>query len=396
MIYKHKSNKKSYKPQALQRLFLLVFFIVIFLLTISTSQAQTAKVNDINVVFINPDNKGNPYWAFISNTMKKAAKDFGIKLHIINTDRHHLHNSEPLFTKLRSMEKPDYLIYIYQQKLGIKLLEFAEKNQIKSFILNTSISKKDSIKVGKPTEKFKFWIGHSYPKLADVALQLSQEAYKLAKHKQLKEKNIYSVVLSGSRDTDVASQWDHGAMLSSQGLDDYQVRQIVYSDFNSRKGYQQMKRLLVRYPETSVVMSVDENVTLSAIRAAEELGRRPGEDIFFASSVALHPSLEMVKNNKLIASYALSIWSGVYSIVYLYDYHQGIISSTQELTYNYADTIISHDEIETYDKIMSDNLWQTIDYKSFSRSFSAETTKYDFSAQAFDRALQTLRSNLTQ
>ncbi len=390
MKYKDYSNKLKF-------LLLLLSFTLVLVL-FSKVEAKDQTQNNINVVFINPSNVGNPYWDFISNTMEKAASDFGMNLKILNTDRQELHNAQPLLDALSSLEKPDYLIYIYQQKLGLKLLEFAEKNKIKSFILNTSISQKERMKVGKPTEHFKFWIGHSYPNLADVSYQLSQETYRLAKSKLLSEKNknIYSVVLSGSRDTDVSKQWNDGAYLSSEENDDYHIKQIVYTDFKVKKGYDQIKRLLIRYPEVSVFMSVDENVAMSAIKASQEIGRKPGEDIFIACSAALQPALDMVEKKKLIASYALSIWSGVYSIVYLNDYHKGLVPSQNELTYNYSDTIISPDEISIYRKIMSKNLWQNIDYQYFSLNNQLTSTEYDFSAQAFERALQSAESNLSK
>jgi len=394
MKSKDYSNKLNHPKNKLKFLLVLISFTLI-LVQCSKVEAKGHTQNNINVVFINPSSVGNPYWDFISNTMEKAASDFGMNLKVLNTDRQDLHNAQPLIHALNSMEKPDYLIYIYQQRLGIKLLEFAEKNQIKSFILNTGISDKDRIKIGKPTEVYKYWIGHSYPNLADVAYQLSNDAYSLAKRKLKAENNngIYSVVMSGSRDTDVSKQWNEGAQRSSAEIDDYHIKQIIYTDFDASKGYEQIKKLLVRYPEVSVFMSVDENVAMSAIRAAQEVGRKPGEDIFITCSAALQPALEMVALDKLTASYALSIWSGVYSIIYLNDYHQGIISAQKERVYNYSDTIISQDEIPIYHKIMSKSIWQHIDYKVFSGNRTEGSTKYDFSAQAFKRALQTVEIN---
>lgn len=373
----------------------LSIFLLVFFFNSSNIQAQTPTVNKINIVFINPSSEENPYWDFISKTMKKAARDFGMNLQIIKANRHRIHNAEPLLKTLEAMDKPDYLIYIYQEKLGVKLLEFAEKNKIKSFILNTSISDKDKVKVGKPTEIYKYWIGHSYPNLVDIAARLSQETYNLAKRNVLikKDKKIYSVVLSASRDTDIANQWNNGVKLTSNNIDDYQIKQIVYSDFDDKKGYEQTKKLLIRYPEVSVIMSVDENVALSAIKAAEELGRKPGKDIFIASAVTQPQALDMVENKNLTASYALSIWSGVYSMVYLYDYHNGRITDIKALEYSYSNNSITPDEISTYRKIMLDNLWQHIDYRYFSHTYSLDSNEYDFSAYAFERALQTSRIN---
>jgi hypothetical protein len=370
---------------------LLTFMILTtsILFNTGTLHAKTVSTNPIKVTFISPDVKGNPYWDFVTNTMLQAANNFGIQLKVIHTNRHDLHDESILLTKLSKMEKPDYLIYVYQYNLGKRLLEFGEKNQINSFILNTNISEVDYKKIGRPTEKYKFWIGHSYADLSNISAHLSKKVYNLAKplNNFKGDKNVYGIVLSGSRDTDVASQWNHGAIQADNELDDYQIKQIVYTNFNADKGYEKAKGLLQRYPEISVILSLDETVALSAIKAAEEVGRKPGEDIFIAGSASLLPTFKMMEEKKLVATYALSMWLGVHSIVYLYDQHLELNHSEKEFTYNYDDTVISTNQIPTYLKMISEDRWKNIDYRSFSYAFSPQLRKYDFSIQAFERAM---------
>ncbi len=237
---------------------LLVFIIFSSYILFHTGSVYAKKLNDnpIKVVFISPDSIGNPYWDFVSNTMLKAANDLGIQLKIIHTSRHDVHDESILLNKLSKIEKPNYLIYVYQFNLGNKLLEYGEKNQIKSFVINTNISEAEHTKIGRPTEKYKYWIGHSYADLSSIATQLTKKAYNLAKplHKFKDDKNVYGIVLSGSRDSDLANQWDQGAMKADNELDDYKIKQTVYTGFNVKIGYEKAKGLLRRYPEVSVIL----------------------------------------------------------------------------------------------------------------------------------------------
>ncbi len=376
------------RKQRVKYLLALIVFSGYILFHTGNVYAKTLSDNPIKVVFISPDSIGNPYWDFVSNTMLKAANDFGMKLKIIHTSRHDLHDTSPLLNKI-SMEKPDYLIYVYQHNLGNKLLAFGEKNKIKSFVINTNISDTDYKKIGRPTEKYKHWIGHSYADLSNIATQLSKKAYSLAKPlKYFKEdKNVYSIVLSGSRDSNLANQWDHGAVKAVHDLDDFKIKQTVYTGFNVEIGYEKAKGLLRRYPDVSVILSLDERIALSAIKAAEELGRKPGKDIFIAGSASLLPTFDMTEEKKLVTSYALSMWFGVHAIVYLYDHHVELNSSETEFTYNFDDTAISHEQLPIYRKMISKSTWKNIDYRDFSFAFSPHLSEYDFSVQAFEQAI---------
>jgi ABC-type sugar transport system substrate-binding protein len=357
------------------------------------SEESISLAKPIKVVFISPDAKGNPYWDFVSKTMNKAAEDFGMQLNILHTSRHDLHDYSHLINKINNLEKPDFLIYVYQYKLGERLLAYGEKNQIKSFVINTNIGATEQKKVGRPTEKYKHWIGHSYAFLSDISFELSKKAYSLAKPlAQLKEdKNVYGIVLSGSRDSDLASQWNYGADQAERELNDYQIKQVVYTSFNAEIGYQKTKKLLQRYPDVSLILSIDENVALSAIKAAEELGKTPGKDIFIAGSASLLQTFNMAEQRKLLASYALSVWFGVQAIVYLYDYNLKISGQEKEFTYNFAETNIHYNEIASYRKIIAENTWEHLDYRYFSLANSPHLDKYDFSLKAFEEAMTPIK-----
>ncbi len=347
----------------------------------------------IKVVFISPDAKGNPYWDFVSNTMRKAAEDFDMQLNILHTSRHDVHDYSHLINQINKLEKPDFLIYVYQYKLGQRLLAYGEENQIKSFVINTNIGAAEQKKIGRPTEKYKYWIGHSYASLADISFELSKKAYSLAKPLTLlkKDKHVYGIVLSGSRDSDLASQWNNGANKAEHELNEYQIKQTVYTNFNADIGYEKAKKLLQRYPDVSLILSMDESVALSAIKAAEELGRKPGEDIFIAGSASLLPTFNMAERKKLLASYALSVWFGVQAIVYLYDYNLKIGGSEKEFTYNFAETDILHSEIPNYRQIITEETWKKLDYRYFSLAYSPHLDKYDFSLKAFKKAMTSIK-----
>ncbi len=387
---------KIYIIKTKKHIFLAWSFLLIslaFSVTSLAAQNFSVKANHTalskKVIFISPDVAGNPYWDFVSNTMHKAAQDFGMELHILHTSRHDVHDYSQLINQINNIKKPDFLIYVYQYKLGKKLLEYGEQNQIKSFIINTNISEAERKTIGRPTEIFKYWIGHSYASLSDISFELSKKAYSLAKPltKLKADKNVYGIVLSGSRDSDLASQWNYGASKAEGELDDFKIKQTVYTSFNAEIGYEKAKKLLLRYPDVSVIISMDENVARSAIKAAEELGRKPGKDIFIAGSASLLPTFNMVEQRKLLASYALSVWFGVHAISYLYDYTLNRNRLEKEFTYNFAETDIVYREIPHYRQIIAEETWRNIDYRYFSLAYSPNSEKYDFSLKAFKAAI---------
>jgi ABC-type sugar transport system substrate-binding protein len=380
---------------------LVIWLGLIVSLIFSGDCLSTKKFNDslstykqpLKVVFISPDARGNPYWDFVSNTMRKAVQDFGMQLTILYSSRHDVHDYSLLINHISRLDKPDFLIYVYQYKLGKKLLEYGEQNHIKSFVINTNIGEEQRQQIGRPTEKYKNWIGHSYANLSDISFALSKKAYNLAQPlTQIKEdKQVYGIVLSGSRDSDLALQWNHGVRQAAREFDDFHIKQTVYTSFNPDIGYDKAKKLLQRYPNVSVIVSIDENVALAAIKAAVELGRTPGEDIFIAGSASLLATFDMAEKNKLLASYALSMWFGVHAIVYIHDYNLNRYNQEKEFTYNFADTDMLPSQIPTYRKIIAEQTWKNIDYRPFSLAFSPHLQGYDFSLQAFEKAMLAIK-----
>ena len=77
----------------------------------------------------------------------------------------------------------------------------------------------------------------------------------------------------------------------------------------------------------------------------------------------------------------------MHAIVYIHDYNLNIYNQEKEFTYNFADTNMLPSQIPTYRKIMAEQTWKNIDYRRFSLAFSPPLQGYDFSLQAFEKAM---------
>ncbi len=373
------------------KLFSILAFIFIICFFSSSSYSEEIRDNQkINVVFFSPDKKGNVYWDFVTSTMRHAAEDLAINLQVVYANKSNFHNEETFTSLMSTIGKPDYLLYIYQKNRGLKLLKFAEINNINSFILNTIVTLDDRKVVGTPKQKFTQWVGHIYPQLDKAGENIACTLFQQAEAKNLiaKDGSIHAIAVSGSRDSSSAVEWSKGIEKSASLTPHRKIQQIVYSNWNAERAYNQVKGLLGRYPEVAVVLTIDESTSLAAIRAIEDSGKQANIDVLVGGVVISSNGIEAIKGEKLTANYGQSIWSGVYGLVYVFDHFHGLKLLPEEYEYSYVEKVILTKELKSFDMLMSDNAWKNINFKRFSRYLNPKIKNYDFSPEAMVNILQ--------
>ena len=89
------------------------------------------------VVFINPGFNDQGFWSNVSGTMQAAAKDLGISLEVIPSDR----NRSKLLSNVQAVmnrdKKPEYLIAVNEEQYGEIAVDLVKGTDTKLlFLLN--------------------------------------------------------------------------------------------------------------------------------------------------------------------------------------------------------------------------------------------------------------------
>jgi len=94
-------------------------------------------------------------------------------------------------------------------------------------------------------------------------------------------------------------------------------------DFIENLGYNVMTKMLVRHPRIDVVYAHNDDMALGAIRAIEEAGMEPGEDILIISIDGVKAAFQAMKNGKLNCTVECSPLLGPQLMKAVLDYVNG-------------------------------------------------------------------------
>ncbi|VUD51413.1 ABC transporter periplasmic-binding protein YtfQ [Thalassocella blandensis] len=323
--------------------------------------------NVIHVTFVNPDKPGNVFWDRVTTYMQFAAEDLDIELSVLYAESR-FQTPDIVSEAIKHKPKPDYLLYIYQYAQTRDVLEIAEQAKIKSFIFNTNMVEQERRTVGEAREKYKYWIGHSFPNNKNSGQQLAQSLITEAQslHLQQGDGRHYLVALHGTRDSSAVPDYKAGLENAVSLNPNIKIVQQLHSNWSNLRAKKQTEGVLRRHPEIDIIWAGSESMAMGAIDASEKLGRKPGQDIIIGGTVSSQAGLQAVDQGKMIASIGGDTLEGAWALTQIYDYEHGQDFYTgTPITYSL--TITDKETIRQYDNFFSPEYWQQVDFKQFTK-----------------------------
>ncbi len=344
--------------------------VVLFVFTIASSVFAEDRPY---IIFINPDKPGNVFWDRVSLYMQYAARDLNVELEVHYAENR-FHVPEIAKAVLNKERKPNYLLYIYQYAQTVDVLKLAEKAKVKSFIFNTNMTKSERDIIGKPREKYKYWIGHSYPDNANAAESLATHLFQSARKKHIEKEDgkLYVVALHGTRDSSVAKDYQEGLKRAISQTPNVKIQQQLYSNWEHQRAYRQSQGALRRHPEVNIIWTGNEAMALGAIQAAETLERTPGKDLMIGGTATSSSGIAAIRDGKLIANVGGDTIEGAWALTLLYDYHNGIDFYPAKDTFSYAMSIVNKDNLDEYAPFIEVQFWKNLNFKMFSRKYNED------------------------
>ena len=223
------------------------------------------------------------------------------------------------------------------------------------------------------------WIGTLIPNNVDAGYKIAISLIEKARIKNIEPLNI--VAINGSRETPASQEREKGLKLALAENPDVKLKQILYGEWNQELSYSMMKGLLNRYPDIKMIWAANDPMALGAIKALKENALKPGEDVFVSGLNWSNEAIENIQNGEMCASVGGHFMVPGWSLVILYDYHNGIDfkdTGTLELQIDIFDVITSSNA-NTYSTYLEDKDWDKIDFKMFSKSYNHKVLDYDFS-----------------
>jgi ABC-type sugar transport system substrate-binding protein len=363
-----------------------VLFLLAVVLSGQCSYAIPAE--KIKVSYLSPA-LTMQFWQNTYDVMQAAADDLDIELTaVFNESNYRLTRSG--LQLLDAKEKPDYFITGFWRNLTDRMLIEAEKQQIKSLIINGAVPEAEKDAVGRPRGKFQHWIGHLYPDDEGGSYLLSR--YLLEQSRNRKNNNtgepIKVIGLSADTEMPASISRNHGfyRALKESGATD--LLEFVGCGWNRDVGRKMTLEYLDAHPTVDVIWTASDAIALGAISAIDSAGLKPGKDIVVGGFDWLPETLQKIKNGEMSASMGGHFLEGAFALILIHDYQHGIdFTDDPGIEHQTSMHMITAENVDRYLQLLSNPDWDRVDFKQFSKVYNKSLKKYDFSFEAIAKQL---------
>jgi ABC-type sugar transport system substrate-binding protein len=292
-------------------------FLHIGLLLLGTALGSSARAE--SVLFLNPGSTEEAFWISYSQFMQSAARNLGIDLQILYSQRQPELTLAQARIALQGPNRPDYLMFVNEQYIAPQILRLAQGRGVKLFMVNAALTANQQALVGERADR----IGSLVPNDEEGGYLMMKELIRL--HPPVaKDQQIELLAFSGLKITPSAQLREHGMQRALAEHPQVRLRQLVYSGWTQQRAYEQARQLVKRYPEVSLVWSANDEMAFGAMRAFAEAGKTPGKDALFSAVNTSPAALQAVVDGRLSALVGGHFTLGGWALVELHDHELGV------------------------------------------------------------------------
>ncbi|MBC8998557.1 ABC transporter substrate-binding protein [Pseudomonas sp. N40(2020)] len=272
-----------------------------------------------SVLFLNPGSTQEAFWVSYSQFMQAAARDLGIDLQILYSQRQPELTLAQARVALQGPNRPDYLIFVNEQYVAPQILRLADNSGVKLFMVNAALTSDQQALVGERSDR----VGSLVPNDEEGGYLMMKELIRL--HPPVaRNEPIELLAFSGLKITPSAQLRERGMQRALAEHPQVRLRQLVYSGWTQQRAYEQAKQLFARYPNVSLVWSANDEMAFGAMRAFSETGKNPGKDALFSAVNSSPAALQALVDGRLSALLGGHFTLGGWALVELHDHEQGV------------------------------------------------------------------------
>lgn len=278
-----------------------------------------AGVRAESVLFLNPGSTNEAFWVSYSQFMQAAARDLGVDLRILYSQRQPEMTLAQARLALQGPDRPDYLMFANEQYIAPQILRMADKSGVKLFIVNAALTPNQQALVGDRADR----IGSLVPNDEEGGYLLMKELIRL--HPTVAPgESIELLAFSGLKITPSSQLREKGMQRALAEHPEVRLRQLVYGGWTQQRAYEQARQLLVRYPKVSLVWAANDEMAFGAMRAVSETGKVPGKDVLFSAVNTSPAALQALVDGRLSALLGGHFTLGGWALVEVHDHAQGV------------------------------------------------------------------------
>jgi hypothetical protein len=237
--------------------------------------------------------------------MQAAATDLGIHLQVLYAERVPEKMLEQARAVLQGPQPPDYLVFVNEQYGGPEILRLSKGTQVKLFAVSSTLTPDQQSLIGQSREQYPNWIGSLVPNDEEAGYIMASGLIEQAQQANPRAA-LQMLAFSGVKQTPAAQLRERGLQRALAEHPQVRLQQLVNSEWNRQRAYEQAQVLLPRYP------APEGEDPASYLRRLTEQGlrRRYGDPPPASAIERLEGELEVI-GELGFESYFLIVWDFV-------------------------------------------------------------------------------------
>ena len=224
---------------------------------------------------------------------------------------------------LRGAQPPDYLLFVNEQYAGPEILRLSKDTPVKLFAVSSTLTPDQQQLIGQSREKYPNWIGSLVPNDEEAGYIMASGLITQALQAD-PQAAVQMLAFSGIKQTPAAQLRERGLQRALAEHPRVRLQQLVNSEWNRQRAYEQAQILLPRYPGVSLIWAANDEMAFGVMQAAQELGKTPGRDLLFS---ALNNSVEVLQarlDQRVSVLVGGHFTAGGWALVLVHDYDAGL------------------------------------------------------------------------
>lgn len=362
-----------------------VWFILISLLSISLCSTASeyqcepaTRGKKFNVVFFKPDSADNAFWKLNQNFADAVADDLNINLKVVNIERvmsNRLMFAELLDSYIDENNRPDFIVSVLFAGGELSLIRRFNELAIPTFTVNSSLGEEVVVNTGDPRQKFPYWMAHMSPNEKAASSVLITEMHKLTKGQ-------YVLAIGGDTQSAVNHQRIRGLTERASELK-LHLAPPIFTNWTRQDALRVAETLFRRVRQPELIWTAGPSIA-SAMADVLRRNKNFQQDKIVIGTFDWSPeAIELVKNGSVDMSYGGHFMETGWALVLVHDYLHGLDFQQDTGTMiNSELRRMDKSNVNDIEKLVSQQNWQDIDFKRYSKCLNADLDRYDFSLSA--------------
>jgi len=340
------------------------------------TSASTDNNSRFSVVVFAPSISKDDYWTNVFQFAKAVGSNLGIDITIVtDSNGNRLAFLNTIKVYLKGDNKPDAILFTPFRNTTVAILDLTEKYKIPAIIYNNRLPPKQRQLIGKPREKYDYYIGHVLTEDYELSKSLIRAMMGASKwsHDQAKLR----LVGIGGYKQPVGTLERHNALIdTTKNLEKLTLLQLLYADWKAVPAKRKMTGLLNRHDQFDLVWCANDQMAFGVRQALNESGR----DSIIGAFNWTEDALNAIESGDIDYLAGGHFMDAGFAIVLLYDYFQGLdFYDDNEGSIYINGAILDNSNIKVYKNFLLNQEWKNTDFKKLTKQHNEKGFSYDFS-----------------